>query len=160
MIPADRDLLQKIIRPVVEAEGLDLEELTLSQAGRRSRLQIIVDADDGVNLDRCAEVSREISRVLDEQDAMGERPYTLEVSSPGVSRPLTQPRHWSRAAGRLVRVKLSDGDDITGRVESAGASSVMLDVGGVVREIAYGDVTKARVQVEFNRPGDSETGEA
>jgi ribosome maturation factor RimP len=154
--PADRDLLQKIIGPVVEGEGLDLEDVKVSQAGRRSRLQIIVDADGGVDLDRCAEVSREISRVLDETDAMGEAPYTLEVSSPGISRPLTQPRHWARAVGRLVRVELTDGDDVTGRVESADSDAAVLDIDGSSRKIRYGEVTKARVQVEFNRVADTD----
>ncbi|WP_222851517.1 ribosome maturation factor RimP [Phytoactinopolyspora mesophila] len=156
MSPADRDLLHKIVGPVVEGEGLDLEDLKVSQAGRRSRLQIIVDADGGVDLDRCAEVSREISRVLDETNAMGEAPYTLEVSSPGISRPLTQPRHWSRATGRLVRVELADGSDVTGRVEAADDAAAVLDIEGSTRKIMYGEVTKARVQVEFNRVADTD----
>lgn len=153
-----RDRLQQIVEPVVAAEGLDLEELDLSQAGRRSRLRIIVDADGGVDLDRCAEASRLISAALDSTNAMGETPYTLEVSSPGVSRPLTAPRHWRRATGRLVRVTLADDGDVTGRVVSAGDSSAVLDVDGVSREVVYGEVRKAKVQVEFRRAdgGDDE----
>ena len=155
MTTATRDLLQQVIEPVVAAEGLDLESLDLSQAGRRSRLRIVVDADGGVDLDRCAEASRLISRALDESDVMGEAPYTLEVSSPGVARPLTLPRHWRRAAGRLVRVTMQDGDGVTGRVVSAGEQSVVLDVDGSgEREVAYRDVRKAKVQVEFRRTGD------
>lgn len=156
--PADRDLLEKAVRPVVEGEGLDLEELKISQAGRRNRLQIIVDADGGVNLDRCADVSRLISRTLDDSNVMGETPYTLEVSSPGVSRPLTQPRHWSRATGRLVRVVVGD-DQVTGRVLSVGDESVTLDLEPGSREIRYADVVKARVEVEFTRESDTEAGE-
>ncbi|WP_129666245.1 ribosome maturation factor RimP [Phytoactinopolyspora endophytica] len=168
MSPADRGLLQRIVEPVVESEGLDLEELSVSQAGRRSRLQIVVDADGGVDLDRCADVSRLISAALDESDAMGDVPYTLEVSSPGVSRPLTHPRHWARATGRLVKVKLAEGGSVTGRVQVAEDSSVVLEIDGTAREIAYDQVLKARVEVEFNRgdmvdaedPGsaDAETG--
>ncbi|WP_216844125.1 ribosome maturation factor RimP [Phytoactinopolyspora alkaliphila] len=158
MSPADRDLLQKIVEPIVDGEGLDLEELKVGQAGRRSRVQIVVDADGGVDLDRCAEVSRLISAAFDDSDAMGETPYTLEVSSPGVSRPLTLPRHWSRATGRLVRVKRADGSEITGRVRSAADRAAELDVDGSVEEIPYADVAKARVEIEFNRVADAETG--
>lgn len=156
MTSATRDLLEQVIEPVVASEGLDLEELELSQAGRRSRLRIIVDADGGVDLDRCAEVSRLVSRTLDDSNVMGEQPYTLEVSSPGVSRPLTLPRHWSRATGRLVRAIMFDGDDVTGRVVSAGDGSAVLDVDGASRELAYTDVRKAKVQVEFRKTEDAE----
>lgn len=156
MTSATHDLLQQVIEPVVVSEGLDLEQLELSQAGRRSRLRIIVDADGGVDLDRCAEVSRHIAKALDASDVMGERAYTLEVSSPGVSRPLTLPRHWSRATGRLVRAVLHDGDDVTGRVVSAGDTSAVLDVDGAGRELAYADVRRAKVQVEFRKTDDTD----
>lgn len=156
MTSATRDLLEQVIEPVVASEGLDLEELDLSQAGRRSRLRIIVDADGGVDLDRCAEVSRLVSRTLDDSDVMGEQPYTLEVSSRGVSRPLTLPRHWSRATGRLVRAILLDGADVTGRVVSADDDSAVLDVDGDSRELAYADVRRAKVQVEFRKTDDTE----
>lgn len=156
MSSATRDLLQQIVAPVVQAEGLDLEELDLAQAGRRSRVRIIVDSDDGVDLDHCAEVSRLISRALDDDDVMGDTPYTLEVSSPGVSRPLTLPRHWSRSVGRLVRVRRHDGGEVTGRVIEAGERSAVLEVNGTTREVAYDDVRKAKVQVEFRRDDDGE----
>ncbi|SED73909.1 ribosome maturation factor RimP [Jiangella alba] len=156
MTSASHDLLQQVIEPVVVSEGLDLEQLDLSQAGRRSRLRIMVDADGGVDLDRCAEVSRHISKALDDSNVMGDRPYTLEVSSPGVSRPLTLPRHWSRATGRLVRAVLHDGGDVTGRVVSAGDTSAVLDVDGATREVAYTDVRKAKVQVEFRKTDDTD----
>ncbi|TDD67941.1 ribosome maturation factor RimP [Jiangella aurantiaca] len=156
MTSATRDLLEQVIEPVVASEGLDLESLELSQAGRRSRLRIIVDADGGVDLDRCAEVSRHISKALDDSGAMGDHPYTLEVSSPGVSRPLTLPRHWSRATGRLVRAILHDGGDVTGRVVSADDDSAVLDVDGASRVLAYADVRKAKVQVEFRKTDDTD----
>ena len=159
MSSASRDLLQQVIAPVVAAEGLDLEELDLAQAGKRSRLRIIVDADGGVDLDRCAETSRLISRALDDSDAMGDMPYTLEVSSPGVSRPLRLPRHWERAVGRLVRVRLHEGTDFTGRVVRADDTHAVLDVDGAVREVAFVDVRKAKVQVEFRRDDDDGTEE-
>jgi ribosome maturation factor RimP len=82
---------------------------------------------------------------------MGERPYTLEVTSRGVDNPLTLPRHWRRNASRLVKVDLADGDVVTGRVLSSTDEAVRLDVDGHEREIAYALVGKALVQVEFNR---------
>lgn len=150
-----RDLLREVVEPVVSAEGLDLEDLDLAQSGRRGRLRIIVDADGGVDLDRCADVSRLVSQALDDSDVMGDTPYVLEVSSPGLSRPLTQPRHWSRAVGRLVRVKLAAGGEVTGRVLTAGDASAVLDVEGARREIDYDDVGKAKVQVEFAKADDA-----
>lgn len=158
MSPADRDLLEEIIEPIVREEGLDLESISVSRAGRRSRLQIVVDADGGVDLDRCADVSRVISTALDERDVMGEAPYTLEVSSPGVARALQHPRHWARAHGRLVRVKKADGSALTGRVQSSGEDAAVLDVDGTSHEINYAEVASARVQVEFSRDDDVETG--
>ena len=85
---------------------MDLESVRVSVAGRRRLLRVVVDSDHGVSLDDAADVSRDVSAaLLDATDVIGDVPYTLEVSSPGVDRPLTEPRHWRRAAGRLVRVK-------------------------------------------------------
>ena len=86
---------------------MDLESVKVTTAGRRRLLRVVVDSDRGVSLDDAALASRELSAKLDASDVMGDMPYTLEVSSPGVDRPLTQPRHWQRAVGRLVRVPLT-----------------------------------------------------
>ena len=86
---------------------MDLEGVRVTSAGRRRLLRVVVDADGGVSLDDIEQVSRELSAVLDQAAAMGEAPYTLEVSSPGVDRPLTEPRHWRRAVGRLVTAPLA-----------------------------------------------------
>lgn len=103
----DPAVIERLLEPVVRAAGLDLESVRVGSAGRRRLLRVVVDADGGVDLDNIALVSREASARLDDTGAMGEAPYTLEVSSPGVDRPLTQPRHWRRAVGRLVRVPAS-----------------------------------------------------
>jgi len=92
--------LARVLEPVVRAAGMDLESVRVSPAGRRRLLKLVVDADGGAALDQIAEVSREASVRLDASGVMGEVPYTLEVSSPGVDRPLTEPRHWRRAQGR------------------------------------------------------------
>ena len=91
-----------------------------------------------------------VSRLLDDSDVMGVQPYTLEVTSPGVDRPLTQPRHWRRNAGRLVRVSCHDGSTVTGRIAGSDDDAASLDVDGTERRLAFADVAKAKVQVEFN----------
>lgn len=141
---------QELVDPL-GALGLDLEEVELTPAGRRRILRIAVDSDSGVTLDEVADATREISRVLDETDVMGEQPYTLEVTSRGVDRPLTLPRHWRRNTDRLVRVTLVGGESVTGRVTATTEDAATLDVEGEAREVGYDDVAKALVQVEFNR---------
>ncbi|MEV0165563.1 ribosome maturation factor RimP [Nonomuraea fuscirosea] len=146
-----RDHLMKLLEPVVSAEGLDLEDITVTQAGKRRLLRVIVDRDGGVSLDDVADVSQAVSTALDDTDAMGQAAYTLEVSSPGVDRPLTEPRHWRRAAKRLVKAELRDGTVVEGRIMTADDAGVDLDVEGAARRIDYEDLTRGRVQVEFRR---------
>lgn len=152
--------LSVVLAPLAAAAGYDLEELRVSAAGKRSIVRVVVDKDGGVTLDDVADVSRVISDALDVEDAADPdlfgTSYVLEVSSPGVDRPLTQPRHWRRNAGRLVRVTLGDGGTVDGRITRADESAdgtVLLDVAGSSRELAYADVAKGLVQVEFTRAG-------
>ncbi|HZY28959.1 MAG TPA: ribosome maturation factor RimP [Jiangellaceae bacterium] len=151
-----RDLLREIVEPLAAAHGVDLEDVEVTPAGRRRRVSVVVDADGGVDLDRCAEVSRAVSAALDESDVMGETPYTLEVSSPGVSRPLTMPRHWRRNVGRLVRLGLRDSGDLVGRIETADDTGVVLEIDGTARRLAYDAIGAARIQVEFRRTDEVE----
>ncbi|MGH3315887.1 MAG: ribosome maturation factor RimP, partial [Nocardioidaceae bacterium] len=81
-------------------------------------------------------------------------PYTLEVTSPGTDRPLTEPRHWRRNIGRLVKVTPHEGEPVIGRITEAGETTAVLDVDGSSRDVAYADVRKARIEVEFNRKED------
>ncbi|MCU0279510.1 MAG: ribosome maturation factor RimP [Candidatus Nanopelagicales bacterium] len=138
-----------LVTPVVAESGADIEFVTLRRAGRRTVVVVAVDADGGVSLDAVADLSRKISVALDETDVMGESAYTLEVTSPGVHRPLTLPRHWRRAASRLVRVTGTDAEVFEGRVVDSDDTAVRLDVNGHVREVPYEQVAKAVVQVEF-----------
>jgi ribosome maturation factor RimP len=144
---------------------MDLEGVRVTSAGRRKLLRVVVDADGGVSLDDIERISRELSAVLDETAAMGEAPYTLEVSSPGVDRPLTEPRHWRRAAGRLVTAPLTPQPQppvdekagpaaVRGRVIQADASGVTLDVQGDCMRFGYGDLGPGRIQIEFARLDD------
>ena len=153
--------LEALLAPIVRAAGLDLESVKVGSAGRRRLLRVVVDADGGVSLDDIALVSREASVRLDDTGAMGEAPYTLEVSSPGVDRPLTQPRHWRRALGRLVRVPLAaagrpgagaPATPVEGRVIAAGDNGIILEVDGEHRELGYAELGPGQVQVEFGRP--------
>ena len=148
---AIRDRIEAELDDPLRALGLDIEAVDITPAGKRRILRIAVDKDGGVTLDEVAEATREVNRVLDESDVMGEQPYTLEVTSRGVDRPLTLERHWRRNAGRLVKVTFEDGETATGRIVEAAAESVSLDIDGTRREVTYAEVKKALVQVEFNR---------
>ena len=94
--------------PWSTAQGLDLEDVVVTPAGKRRLLRVVVDQDGGVDLDTVAGVSTAVSATLDESDAMGGAPYVLEVTSPGVDRPLTAPRHWRRNRDRLVKVATAE----------------------------------------------------
>ena len=156
MAPVSRDRLRESLTPVVTAAGYDLEDVAVSAAGRRSIVRVIVDRDGGADLDAIAEVSRAVSDHLDTSGVMGDAAYTLEVSSPGVDRPLTEPRHWRRAAGRLVRATLRAGGHVTGRVVAADDDAVTLDVDGAPASYRYDEVGPGKVQVEFARSGEEE----
>jgi ribosome maturation factor RimP len=150
--PVDEGSVADVIHPVIAAAGMDLESVRVSAAGRRRLLRVVVDSDQGVSLDDAAAISRKLSAVLDAAPVMGDFPYTLEVSSPGVDRPLTDPRHWRRAVGRLVQVTAADVGPISGRVLAADADEVTLDVGGDRRRFGYAALGAGAVQVEFGRP--------
>jgi ribosome maturation factor RimP len=154
--PVNDKRLAGLIEPVIAGVGMDLESVRMTVAGRRRLLRIVVDSDHGVNLDDAADVSREVSAVLDESNALGDVPYTLEVSSPGVDRPLTEPRHWRRAAGRLVKVKVTGEGAVEGRVLAADADGVTLDLAGRMRRLGYGELGAGSVQIEFGRIPDAE----
>ena len=159
------------IEPVVGAAGYDLEELVVTPAGRRSVVRVVVDRDQGVTLDDIAEVSRAVSAALDENDGeMGRTPYVLEVTSPGVDRPLTDPRHWRRNTGRLVTVTVGPAgrtEEVTGRVTAVDGTGVTLAVEGrakpgakkrppTPRHVPWAELGSGRVQVEFGRGGSGE----
>ena len=149
--PDITDRLAGLLAEPIEALGLDLEAVDLSKAGRRSVLRVAVDKDGGVDMDDIAAATGEVSRLLDESDVMGGGSYTLEVSSPGVDRPLTLPRHWRRNAGRLVKAALADGDEVAGRIVATDETGADVDVDGTVRRVDFAEVSKARIQIEFKR---------
>ncbi|HSS67805.1 MAG TPA: ribosome maturation factor RimP [Nocardioidaceae bacterium] len=145
------DALLDVLTEPLESRGLDLEGVEVSAAGRRRLIRVLIDKDGGVTLDEIADATTVVSDQLDSHDVLGDAPYTLEVTSPGVDRPLTLPRHWARNVDRLVKVKPVDGAPYTGRIVSAEADAAQLDVDGAAREVRYDEVASARVEVEFNR---------
>ena len=147
----DSSRISGALREPLSVLGLDLEAVELTPAGRRRVLRVAVDKDGGVTLDDIAEATRAVSRELDDDDLMGEQAYTLEVTSRGVDRPLTEPRHWRRNHDRLVRATLRDGVQLTGRVGESDDAGVTVDVDGTSRHLVYDEVGKALVQIEFNR---------
>ncbi len=150
-VSPDGSRIADALRDQLSALGLDLEAVELTPAGKRRVLRVAVDQDGGVTLDDIADATRAVSGVLDDTDLMGETAYTLEVTSRGVDRPLTEPRHWRRNRDRLVKVSLLDGTQLTGRVTESDDAGVTLDVAGSPRRLAYDEVGKALVQIEFNR---------
>jgi ribosome maturation factor RimP len=148
-----RARLAEVLEPVVGRAGYDLEDVVVTPAGKRRLLRVVVDRDGGVSLDDVAELSRATAAALDESDVMGAQPYVLEVSSPGVDRPLTEPRHWRRAVGRLVKVAMRDGTSATGRVVGATDTTVTLDTANGPTDLATSAIARGVVQVEFDRSG-------
>jgi ribosome maturation factor RimP len=150
--------VRQVIEPVIEQAGYDLEDVSISRAGRRHVVRVLVDTDGGINLDDVAVVSREISAALDEAEERGGEvlagEYQLEVGSPGVDRPLTQPRHWRRNRGRLVAV-----NGLTGRIVDVDDTGVVLDVDGVTRSLAFAELGAGKVQIEFKRMDEADFGD-
>ncbi|WP_049580560.1 ribosome maturation factor RimP [Streptomyces sp. SBT349] len=151
------DRLRELLEPLAGKRGMDLEDVRVTPAGRRRVLQVVVDTDQGVGLDACAELSREVSAVLDESDVMGGAPYVLEVTSPGAERPLTEPRHYRRSVGRLLRLRLREGGELTGRLLAFDDAGLDLEVPGekgrkaTARRVGLDDVASARIELEFSR---------
>jgi ribosome maturation factor RimP len=153
---SDRDSLVRLLAPVVEAQGLDLEDVVVTQAGKRRQLRVVVDQDGGISLDTVAAVSTAVAAQLDDTDAMGGSPYVLEVTSPGVDRPLTAPRHWRRNRTRLVKVATAEATALEGRLVEVDDDGIGVESDGVVTRLAWDRVSSGRVQVEFNRPSKTE----
>ena len=145
--------ITRAIEPVLTSHGLELDRLEIVPAGRRSVVRITVDGDGphghGPLLDDIAGAARDLSAALDEAN-IGNQPYTLEVSSRGTSRPLTEPKHFRRNLTRLVRIVLADGEVVEGRIVAADETGVRLDPD---RRITFSDITRATIRVELNRPG-------
>lgn len=148
--------IASVVTPVVEGLGLEVDRIETMRAGKRTLLRISLDGDGpqgrGPSLDEIAEATRAVSDALDASAASGNAPYTLEVSSRGVSRPLTEAKHYRRNIGRLVALTLAGGEKTTGRIVASSPDEVEIDIDGASRTVALSDISKAVVQVELNRP--------
>ena len=133
------------IRPIIEATGNYLEELTITTAGKVKILTVIVDSDAHLNLDQVTAVTKEISLVIQELPVLGATAFTLEVTSPGLDRPLTKPRHWRKNLDRLVKITMTSGQVIEGRIGAATETSVLVDE----NTVSFEDIKRAVLEIEF-----------
>ncbi|MGV1009007.1 MAG: ribosome maturation factor RimP [Dermatophilaceae bacterium] len=166
-------MVTEVIRATIQSPlaelGLLVEDVTVTPAGRRRVVRIAVDRDlsaldlpDGstpvppLALDEVAEATRVIEAALEPDDVSGPTPFVLEVSSPGVDRPLTAPRHLRRNVGRLILLRTVDGGQLTGRIRSVSADELVLDAPAGPVRMLLGQVRSARVQVEFGHLADED----
>ena len=144
-----------LISPAVTEAGFFLEEVQIASPGSHRIVTCVVDGQTPLNLDQVTVASRVISELLDTAEFMGETPFTLEVTSPGVDRPLTQPRHWTKNLTRLIKITLSDGTITTGRLTEFNDANATLveNIKGRLKEhtVAFADIKRAVVEIEFNR---------
>jgi ribosome maturation factor RimP len=139
------EVISAAIRPIIEASGNYLEELTITTAGKVKILTVIVDSDSHLNLDQITAVTKEISEIVEGLAELGENAFTLEVTSPGIDRPLTKPRHWRKNFDRLVKITMTSGKDIEGRIGEATEATVL--VGD--QKVSFEDIKRAVLEIEF-----------
>jgi ribosome maturation factor RimP len=137
------------VTPALSALGFYLEDVTITSAGRRSMLTIIVDGDTHLSLDQVTSATKAISEIVESLQSLGDTPFTLEVTSPGLDRPLKKPRHWRKNIDRLVKVVLLDGKEIKGRIKAASEDSATVDQS----EINFTEIKRASLEVEFKQVG-------
>ncbi len=147
--------LWNVLAAYVEAERIELDDLEVLGGGGRRIVRVTVDHPDGVDLDTIGDLTRGISRLLDEHTSFSD-PYTLEVSSPGLERKLRRPQHFQKSIGRPVTVKTRSEVDgqrrHDGTLVAADERSFTITVGDTRRVIDYGDVTSGRTVYEWKAP--------
>ncbi len=150
-----KDQISELITPALQQAGYFLEDVNLVTPGNHRIVTVIVDGETSLNLDQVTVASKLVSELMDEAPFMGETPFTLEVTSPGIDRPLTLPRHFAKNISRLLKVTKTDGVVVTGRITSNNDDSVTLSV-VEKREskevvVALSEIKRAVVEIEFNR---------
>ena len=144
--------LTELLTPAVTQAGFVLEEVTVTPVGKRRLVAVVVDREDrNPSLDEVTIVSKEVSAILDNYTQMGEMPFTLEVTTPGIDRPLTQGRHWKKNVGRLVKITPKTGEKYIGRIASVNDNAVTIEIKGKESEISFAEISRAQIEVEFNR---------
>ena len=144
-----KEEISAAITPALSDLGFYLEDITITSAGRRSMLTVIVDGDTHLSLDQVTVATKAISEIVENIQSLGQAPFTLEVTSPGLDRPLTKPRHWRKNIDRLVKIVLLDGKEIKGRVKDA--TEILATVDEQV--VKFSDIKRATLEIEFKQVG-------
>lgn len=144
---SNKEQVAAAITPVIESLGFYVEDIAITSAGRRSMLTVIVDGDTHLSLDQVTVATKAISEIVENLPTLGSNPFTLEVTSPGLDRPLTKPRHWQKNKDRLIKIILNDGGEILGRIKD----STQLDVTVDERKINFADIKRATLEIEFKQ---------
>ena len=144
-----KEEISAAITPALSNLGFYLEDVVITTAGRRSMITVIVDGDTHLSLDQVTQVTKAIGEIIENIQSLGQSPFTLEVTSPGIDRPLTKPRHWRKNINRLVKVVLLDGKEIKGRVRDSTQISATIDE----QVINLSDIKRATLEIEFKQVG-------
>ena len=143
----NKEQVLAVITPAIESLGFYIEDITITSAGKRSMLTVIVDGDTHLSLDQVTVATKAISEIVENLPTLGNNPFTLEVTSPGLDRPLTKPRHWRKNQDRLIKIVLTDGKEIKGRIKDSDETSVTVDV----QAINFADIKRATLEGEFKK---------
>ena len=144
---SNKEQVLAVITPAIESLGFYVEDITITSAGKRSMLTVIVDGDTHLSLDQVTIATKAISEIVENLPTLGNNPFTLEVTSPGLDRPLTKPRHWRKNQDRLIKVILNDGKEINGRIKDSTETSATVDD----QTINFSDIKRATLEVEFKK---------
>ena len=144
---SNKEQVLAVITPAIESLGFYIEDITITSAGKRSMLTVIVDGDTHLSLDQVTVATKAISEIVENLPTLGNNPFTLEVTSPGLDRPLTKPRHWRKNQDRLIKIVLTDGKEINGRIKDSTETSVTVDD----QTINFADIKRATLEVEFKK---------
>ena len=147
--------IAQLLSPAITRAGFVLEDVTVTPAGKRRIVSVVIDREDSnPSLDEVTLVSKEVSTLLDDYSQLGSMPFTLEVTTPGVDRPLTQPRHWRKNIGRLVKITPMEGEKYLARIKSVSNDGVILDFQEEESTVNFGEIRRATIEIEFNRKSD------
>jgi ribosome maturation factor RimP len=144
---SSKEQVAAVITPAIQALGFYVEDISITSAGRRSMLTVIVDGDTHLSLDQVTVATKAISEIVENLPTLGNNPFTLEVTSPGLDRPLTKPRHWRKNKDRLIKIVLNDGKEITGRIKDSTDDQVIVDE----QKVAFVDIKRATLEIEFKQ---------
>jgi ribosome maturation factor RimP len=144
---SNKEQVAAAITPAIESLGFYVEDIAITSAGKRSMLTVIVDGDSHLSLDQVTVATKAISEIVENLPTLGNNPFTLEVTSPGLDRPLTKPRHWQKNKDRLIKIILNDGKEITGRIKDSTQSAVTVDE----QVINFADMKRATLEIEFKQ---------